>query len=67
MEALFYIWSTFKLYKDDTNQRGTNAHVEVGYNTSTITLRVVGGERKGTQLPGYNWAILFLWDINTKT
>jgi hypothetical protein len=41
--------------------------VEVGSNTSTITLRVVGGDEKGTQCLGYNWDTLFLGDINIGT
>jgi hypothetical protein len=41
---------------------------EAGKNTSTVALRVGRGYEKGTQCPGYNWAILFLGDIiNTGT
>jgi hypothetical protein len=36
-------------------------------NTSTVALRVGGGDEKGTQYLGYNWATLFLGDINTRT
>jgi hypothetical protein len=35
-----------------------------GWNTSTATLRVVGGDEKGTQCLGYIWATMFLGDIN---
>jgi hypothetical protein len=38
-----------------------------GSNISTVALRVVGGDEKGTQCLGYNWATLFLGDINTGT
>jgi hypothetical protein len=41
--------------------------LEVGSNTSTVALRVMGGEKRGTQCWGYNWTTLFLWDINTAT
>jgi hypothetical protein len=37
--------------------------VEAGLNTSTVALRVVGGDEKGTQCLGYNWATLFLGDL----
>jgi hypothetical protein len=33
----------------------------------TVALRVVGGDEKGTQCMGCNWATLFLGDINTRT
>jgi hypothetical protein len=36
-----------------------------GCNASTVALRVVISEEKGTQCRGYNWATLFLGDINT--
>jgi hypothetical protein len=35
--------------------------------TSTIALRVAKGDGKGTQCREYNWATLFLGDINTGT
>jgi hypothetical protein len=35
--------------------------------TSTLTLRVVKCDGKGTQCRGYNWATLFLGDIRTGT
>jgi hypothetical protein len=41
--------------------------VEAGSNTSSIALRVVGGDENGTQCLGYKWVILFLGDINTGT
>jgi hypothetical protein len=34
--------------------------MEAGLNTSTVALRVVGGDEKGTQCLGYNSANLFL-------
>jgi hypothetical protein len=36
-----------------------------GSNTSTMALRVVGGEEKESNAWEFNWAILFLGDINT--
>jgi hypothetical protein len=41
--------------------------VEAGSNTSTVALRVVGGEEREPSVWGYNWATLFLGDINTGT
>jgi hypothetical protein len=39
--------------------------VEVGPNTSTVSLRVIGGDEKRTQCPGVQLDHLFLGDINT--
>jgi hypothetical protein len=36
--------------------------VKTRSNGSTVALRVVGGDEKGTQCLGYNWATLFLED-----
>jgi hypothetical protein len=44
-----------------------DSRVEAGLNTSTVSLRVVGGDEKGTQFLGCNLATLFLGDINTGT
>jgi hypothetical protein len=41
--------------------------VEAGSNTSTVSLRVVGGNEFERSAWEYNWAILFLGDINTGT
>jgi hypothetical protein len=55
-------------YKIDTLHLGETVWlVEAGSNTSTVALRVVGGDEKGTQCLGYNWAALFLGDINKGT
>jgi hypothetical protein len=34
--------------------------MEAGSNTSTVTLGVEGGNKKGTQCLGYNWGTLFV-------
>jgi hypothetical protein len=48
------------------NTYGSN--VVAGTNSSTVVLRVVEGDEKGTWCLGfYNWAILSLGDINTGT
>jgi hypothetical protein len=39
--------------------------VEAGSNTSTVPLRVVGGDENRTQCLGCNLATLFLGDINS--
>jgi hypothetical protein len=41
--------------------------VEVGSNTSTVALRVVGGDEKERSAWRYNWATLLLGNINTGT
>jgi hypothetical protein len=41
--------------------------MQAGSNTSTVVLRVVGGDEKEPGAWGYNWAILFLGDTNTGT
>jgi hypothetical protein len=41
--------------------------VEAGYNTSTVALREVEGDEKGTGAWGYNWGTLSLGHINTGT
>jgi hypothetical protein len=43
------------------------SHVEAGSNTSTVALRVVGGDVRKPSTWGYNGATLFLGDINTET
>jgi hypothetical protein len=42
-------------------------HVEAESDTFTVSLRVVGGNEKGTLTWWYNWATLFLGDINMGT
>jgi hypothetical protein len=42
-----------------------SSRVETGSNTSTVALRVVGGDEKGTSAWGYNSATVLLGDINT--
>jgi hypothetical protein len=44
-----------------------SARVETGSNTSTVTLRVAGGDEKENSAWGYNWATLFLGDNNMGT
>jgi hypothetical protein len=39
--------------------------VEAGSNTSIVALQVVGGDEKEPSALGYNWATIFLGDINT--
>jgi hypothetical protein len=43
------------------------SRVEAGSNISTVALRVIGGDEKGTQYLGYNRGTLFLGGINTGT
>jgi hypothetical protein len=41
--------------------------VEEGWNTSIVALQVVRGDEREPSAQGYNWATLFLGDINTGT
>jgi hypothetical protein len=41
--------------------------VEVGSNTSTVSLLVVRGKEEGIHCLGYNRTTLFLGDINMRT
>jgi hypothetical protein len=41
--------------------------VEAGSNTSTVALQVVGDDEIEPGAWGYNWAMLFIGDINTGT
>jgi hypothetical protein len=41
--------------------------IKAAYNTSTITLRDVEGDKKKAGAGGHNWATLILGDINTGT
>jgi hypothetical protein len=43
-------------YLEDDWGDPVQTRVEAVSNISTIALRVVGGDEKGTQLVGYNWA-----------
>jgi hypothetical protein len=38
--------------------------VKAGYNTSTVALRVLRADKREPNAQGYNWATLFLGDIN---
>jgi hypothetical protein len=63
MGGTFSTWSVPRCYKQDQ----LAPRVQAGSNTSTVALRVVGRDEKGTQCLGYNWATLFLEDINMGT
>jgi hypothetical protein len=44
----------------------SQGRMQAGWNTSTVALRAVRGYEKATQCPGrYNWATLFMGDLNT--
>jgi hypothetical protein len=44
------LWSDLRLYNEKTTMwgGGLDTRVEAGSNTSTVTLRVVGGDEKGS-------------------
>jgi hypothetical protein len=44
-----------------------SSSVEAGSNSSTVALREVGGDKKGTPCLGYNWDTLYLGDKSTET
>jgi hypothetical protein len=51
--------SVLRCYKEDK----LRPHIEAASNTSTVALRVVGGDEKEPSAWEYNWATLFLRDI----
>jgi hypothetical protein len=51
----------------EKNQVSREAHMEVDSNTSTVALRVVGGDERESSALGCNRATLFLVVINTGT
>jgi hypothetical protein len=46
--AVFSVRSLLRGYKKDKDNRLSESRVEAGSNTSTVTLRVVGGDEKGS-------------------
>jgi hypothetical protein len=53
LKAVFSVGSAPRLHNEDPRLAGRGvSRVEVGSNTSTVALRVVGGDRKGTQYLG---------------
>jgi hypothetical protein len=47
-ETVFSVLSVPRCYKQDSWSNELQARVETGSNTSTVTLRVVGGDEKGS-------------------
>jgi hypothetical protein len=47
LEAVFSMRSVLSLHSEDGYNWATSTRVEAGSNTSTVTLRVVGGDEKG--------------------
>jgi hypothetical protein len=45
---MFSVWSDPKLYNEKVTITDISTRVEAGSNTSTVTLRVVGGDDKGS-------------------
>jgi hypothetical protein len=66
LRAVFAVRSVPRLYSEEPRPAAFS-RVEAGSNNSTVVLRVVGGDEKGTQYLGYNWATLFLGGMNTRT
>jgi hypothetical protein len=52
LEAVFYMWSVPKLHKDSIWCCELKDRMDSGSNTSTVALRVVGDDEKGTQCLG---------------
>jgi hypothetical protein len=46
------MWLVPKCYKQGQSSSGTGSRVEAGPNTSTVALRAVGGDGRGTQCLG---------------
>jgi hypothetical protein len=62
LEAVFSFRSSPKARKGVDHP-----YVEAGSNVPTITPRVIGDDENVTQSLGYNWATVFLADVNTGT
>jgi hypothetical protein len=58
---MFSLMSVPRSYKQDESVELVELHVEAGSNTSTVVLRVVGGEGNpvpgGITGPSYSWGI----------
>jgi hypothetical protein len=48
LETVFYIQSVQSGYVDSVENWQSNTRVEAGSNTSTVTLRVIGSDEKGS-------------------
>jgi sulfate adenylyltransferase subunit 1 (EFTu-like GTPase family) len=48
LEMVFSMWPVQRVYNENQSRRGEQTRVEAGLNTSTVTLRVVGGDEKGS-------------------
>jgi hypothetical protein len=60
------MWSVHRSnLKDNWGNKGVDSGVVAGSKSSTVALRVAGGNEKRTQCLGYNWVNLFLGDIYT--
>jgi hypothetical protein len=60
LEAVFSMWTIPRFYKESPDKELDKTHVEVGLNTPTVALRVVGQNENKTQCWGYTWDNLFL-------
>jgi hypothetical protein len=47
------VWAKYRRFNVTADGRYSCARVEAGWNTSTVALRVVGGDEKGTQCLGH--------------
>jgi hypothetical protein len=52
METVFSMWFVPKCYKHGQSSSKEEPRVEASSNTSTVALRVVGGDENGTQCLG---------------
>jgi hypothetical protein len=48
IKRLFSVWSVQSGYNEELSSEELSTRVEAGSNTSTVTLRVVGGDEKGS-------------------
>jgi hypothetical protein len=48
IDEMFSMWSVLRCYKQVTKLVESETRVEVGLNTCIVTLRVVGGDEKGS-------------------
>jgi hypothetical protein len=48
LAAVFGMWSVLRLYNGTSHSVAIMTRVEAGSNTSTVTLRIIGGDEKGS-------------------
>jgi hypothetical protein len=67
LEAVSSLWFDPSLHSEDQRENVHHTPCGGGFEYIHRRLQVVGGDEREPSVWGYNWAILFLGDINTET